>query len=175
MRSYRVPILRMINQLVPHYLGGRKLILYLQACLKPLCTLSERWVQYANQQLLESSMTSQVILFENYLNRKFKVYFHDPSEFLFISDWGIKGIPVYWQSSPHSSKTWVLYNFNESNPKPPTPIYWIEGQHQGQEQSFFVSCPPINDKITQEEFVAMLAYEIRKYCIAGKSFSIIVQ
>ena len=36
MRNYRINTDRLVNQLVPHYLGGRKLILFLQAILQPL-------------------------------------------------------------------------------------------------------------------------------------------
>ena len=43
MRSYRINTDRIVNQLVPHYLGGRKLILFLQAILQPLNSLNIKW------------------------------------------------------------------------------------------------------------------------------------
>lgn len=36
MRSYKIDTDKMVNQLVPHYLGGRRLVLFLQSLLAPL-------------------------------------------------------------------------------------------------------------------------------------------
>ena len=49
MRSYRINTDRMVNQLVPHYLGGRKLILFLQAILQPLNSLNVKWKEWADE------------------------------------------------------------------------------------------------------------------------------
>ena len=46
MRSYRINMDRLVNQLVPHYLGGRKLILFLQSILQPLNSLNIGWVTW---------------------------------------------------------------------------------------------------------------------------------
>lgn len=49
MRSYRINTDRIVNQLVPHYLGGRKLILFLQAILQPLNSLNIKWKEWADE------------------------------------------------------------------------------------------------------------------------------
>lgn len=64
-----------INQLVPYYIGGRKLILYLQALMSPLRRVNDDFVEYAKETRIEAAMTSQIFKFEWYLNRKFKKYF----------------------------------------------------------------------------------------------------
>ena len=53
MRSYRINTDRLVNQLVPHYLGGRKLILFLQAILQPLNSLNIKWKEWADEKRIE--------------------------------------------------------------------------------------------------------------------------
>ena len=97
MRSYRINTDRMVNQLVPHYLGGRKLILFLQAILQPLNSLNVKWKEWADEKRIEAAMTSQVIMMEYFLNHKFRKYFLDTSEHIVISDGAINGVPIYWK------------------------------------------------------------------------------
>ena len=95
MRSYRINTDRLVNQLVPHYLGGRKLILFLQAILQPLNSLNIKWKEWADEKRIEAAMTSQVIMMEYFLNHKFRKYFLDTSEHIVISDGAINGIKIY--------------------------------------------------------------------------------
>jgi len=74
----------LINQLVPHYLSGRKYILFLQSLVYPLHTLNERFIIFAKEKQIEARMTSQVMYFEWYLNRKFKKYLANPDESIYI-------------------------------------------------------------------------------------------
>lgn len=80
---YKLPTDRLINQLVPHFLSGRKYILFLQSLVYPLQTLNERFVAFAGEKHIEARMTSQVIWFEWYLNYKFRKYLADSN------DWNI--------------------------------------------------------------------------------------
>lgn len=93
MRSYRINTDRIVNQLVPHYLGGRKLILFLQAILQPLNSLNIKWKEWADEKRIEAAMTSQVIMMEYFLNHKFRKYFLNTSEHIVISDGAINGVP----------------------------------------------------------------------------------
>ena len=56
---YRINFDKTINQLVPYYLGGRRLILYLQALIRPLQQANESFVEYAKETRIEAAMTSQ--------------------------------------------------------------------------------------------------------------------
>ena len=98
MRSYQINTDRLVNQLLPHYLGGRKLVLFLQALLTPLQTLGSKWEQWANEKRMEAAMTSQIILFENFLNVKFSKYLLNPKDKILISDGELPGTPLYWES-----------------------------------------------------------------------------
>lgn len=49
-----------VNQFVPHYLGGRKLILFLQSILVPLQQLNKEFSEWAKEKRIEASMTSQI-------------------------------------------------------------------------------------------------------------------
>lgn len=64
MRSYKIDTDKMVNQLVPHYLGGRRLVLFLQSLLAPLKSLGAIWEDWATNKRIEAAMTSQVIMLE---------------------------------------------------------------------------------------------------------------
>ena len=70
---YYINFDKTINQLVPYYIGGRKLILYLQALMSPLRRLNDDFVSYAKETRIEAAMTSQIFKFEWFLNHKFSV------------------------------------------------------------------------------------------------------
>ena len=85
---YKLPIDRLVNQLVPHYLSGRRFILFVQSCLYPLQGLNERFRTFARERHIEARMTSQVIYFEWYLNYRFGKYLKDGRDRIFIRDSG---------------------------------------------------------------------------------------
>lgn len=41
---YKLPIDKLVNQLVPHYLGGRKYILFIQSLVYPLKIINDRFI-----------------------------------------------------------------------------------------------------------------------------------
>lgn len=59
---YKLPIDRSVNRLVPHYLSGRRFILFVQSCLYPLQSLNERFRTFARERHIEARMTSQVTI-----------------------------------------------------------------------------------------------------------------
>ena len=126
MRSYRINTDRIVNQLVPHYLGGRKLILFLQAILQPLNSLNIKWKEWADEKRIEAAMTSQVIMMEYFLNHKFRKYFLDTSEHIVISDGAINGVPIYWEDANKNICEFPLYNEGEIEVSghPTTPLRW---------------------------------------------------
>ena len=129
MRSYRINTDRMVNQLVPHYLGGRKLILFLQAILQPLNSLNVKWKEWADEKRIEAAMTSQVIMMEYFLNHKFRKYFLDTSEHIVISDGAINGVPIYWEDANKNICELPLYNEGETEVSHPIPSYYLSTYH----------------------------------------------
>lgn len=171
MRSHKINVDRLVNQLVPHYLGGRRLILFLQSCLKPLQTANDRWVEWVQEKKVEASLTSQVILMEYYLNKKFKKYFKDQDKCIIISDGTVPGVPIYFQSAGENISKFVLYNENENGKK--QPFQWQNEKSISNDVSFIVFCPYVNtDIITEKELSGMISYVIDKYKVAGKSYRI---
>lgn len=171
MRSHKINVDRLVNQLVPHYLGGRRLILFLQSCLKPLQTANDRWVEWVQEKKVEASLTSQVILMEYYLNKKFKKYFKDQDKRITISDGTVPGVPIYFQSAGENISKFVLYNENENGKK--QPFQWQNEKSSSNDVSFIVFCPYANtDIITEKELSGMISYVIDKYKVAGKSYRI---
>ena len=49
MKRYNLPTDRLVNQLVPHFLGGRKYILFIQSLVYPLKSLNERFRRFATR------------------------------------------------------------------------------------------------------------------------------
>lgn len=171
MRSHKINVDRLVNQLVPHYLGGRRLILFLQSCLKPLQTANDRWVEWVQEKKVEASLTSQVILMEYYLNKKFKKYFKDQDKCIIISDGTVPGVPIYFQSAGENISKFVLYNKNENGKK--QPFQWQNEKSSSNDVSFIVFCPYVNTNIiTEKELTGMISYVIDKYKVAGKSYRI---
>ena len=66
---------KLVNQLTPHYLGGRKYVLWLQSLCHPLKSLNDAFKEWAVEKRIEASMTSQTIMLEWFLNHKFNKYF----------------------------------------------------------------------------------------------------
>lgn len=171
MRSHKINVDRLVNQLVPHYLGGRRLILFLQSCLKPLQTANDRWVEWVQEKKVEASLTSQVILMEYYLNKKFKKYFKDQDKHIIISDGTVPGVPIYFQSAGENISKFVLYNEDENGKK--QPFQWQNEKSSSNDVSFIVFCPYVNTNIiTEKELSGMISYVIDKYKVAGKSYRI---
>jgi hypothetical protein len=173
MRSYRINTDRLINQLVPHYLGGRRIILFLQSCLQPLNSLNESWKEWANEKRMEAAMTSQIILLEYYLNHKFNKYLLDRKKRIVVSDGMVNGVPIYWEGGEDHGSDLVLYHAAESS-ESHTAFRFKDEKQANSDVSFFICCPHVNPAvITQDELTAMISYHVRRYCIAGKKFKVI--
>jgi len=171
---YVVNFDRIINQLVPYYIGGRKLILYIQALVKPLQLLNEQFVEYAKETRIEASMTSQPIMFEWYLNRKLSKYFANGGA-IAIKTTERLGVPVYYQNVDTTHLT--LYKQDEQSD--PEKFYYQHEKTEDSSYSFIVTSPPINTKLLDVDAkVAMQKYEtmlrcfIDKYRLAGKTYRI---
>lgn len=172
MRSYKIDTDRLVNQLVPHYMGGRKLILFLQSCLQPLKSIAEEWKEWADDKRIEAGMTSQIIMLEYFLNRKYKKYFADKAQRIVVSDGTVNGVPIYWEGSGSIGlDELVLYNESESKESSSKPFKWKDEKSASSEVSFIVNCPSVDTtQITKSELTAMISYWVNKYRIAGKKF-----
>lgn len=174
MRSYRVDTDGLANKLIPHYLGGRRLVLYVQSLLKPLDTLNKTWKEWADEKRIEAAMTSQVIMLEYYLNRKYKKYLTDKSKHIIISDGEVNGVPMYWESSD-STGVDTLTIYQESEGKESSKAFrWKDEKMAESDCSFLVCVPSIDEqRISKDELSAMISYHVSKYRIAGKKFKVI--
>lgn len=168
---YVINFNKTINQLIPYYLGGRKLILYLQALMKPLQLLNDAFAEYAKETRIEVSMTSQIIMFEWYLNRKLSKYFLNDGS-ISVKNGERIGTPIYNESADVSmSDNMLLYMEQEKQSN--LALYHSNESTDKNTFSFVVSSPAINTAyITTENYIAMLTYYIDKYRISGKSYKI---
>ena len=181
---YAINFDRILNQLVPYYLGGRRLILYLQSCMKPLQAVNDEFVDWAKETRIEAAMTSQIFKFEWFLNRKFSQYFANRSERIVIKNGEKIGTPVFYQSASDidDSEQFRVYHQNEPNAQPSVLHYDTE-LTDAASHSFVVYCPALwrntttnrlRNNITEQEFLSMLTYWIERYKLAGKTYKIII-
>lgn len=171
---YGLPTDRLINQLVPHYLSGRRFILFLQSLVWPLKTLNDRFVTFAKEKRIEASMTSQVFYFEWYLNRKFGHYLSEPTEKIFIKESEPIGVDLYFEDADYS-KPFTVWFADEpiltADPAEQPRLMRLAAEEKSVNKASFMVCvPEIN--ISEHEFVYMLSHTINTYKIAGKTYLI---
>lgn len=168
---YYISFDKTINQLVPYYIGGRKLILYLQALMKPLRAINDAFVSYAKETKIEAMMTSQKFKFEWYLNRLFSKYFKDGGH-ITISNGSHTGVPIYYESADiGDAENLVVYNESEGTAK--TALYHQSEKTNENSYSFIVYSPAVDTTlITKEKYEAMLSHYVDKYRLAGKTYII---
>lgn len=171
---YRLPTDRLINQLAPHYLPGRRFILFAQSLVWPLTTLNDRFVGFAKEKRIEAAMTSQVLYFEWYLNRKFNKYFSDPTQKIFISESSPIGVDLYYEEADYSKPFTVWFDgeqiISAEESEQPRLMHLAAEEKAVNKASFMVCVPEIS--IPEHEFVYMLTYTVNMYKIAGKTYVI---
>lgn len=172
---YSLNIDKTINQLVPHLMGGRKLILYLQAICKPLQDTNNTFSEWASEKRIEASMTSQIIMIEWYLNRQFSRYYKSSADRMTIGESGTNGVPIYWEINKQQ-EPFVTYNQGETeNGKKNVPLHFVNEANDINTVSFVVCSPAIDTKlISKDEYTAMVSSVIDRYKIAGKTYKILI-
>lgn len=171
---YRINFDKTINQLTPSYIGGRKLILFMQALVRPLQSLNDSFSEYAKETRIEASMTSQILPFTWFLNRRFKKYFLDSKGRISITNMTVSGVPIYNEDAdiPQADNL-SLYHEKEgvTNGRK---FYYEDERTDENSCSFIVHTPKVdNTLISNEAYLAMLSYQIDKYRLAGKTYKII--
>lgn len=170
---YKINFDKIINQLVPFYLRGRKLILYLQAIMSPLRRINNEFAEYAKETRIEASMTSQIFKFEWYLNRKFSKFFASQGR-ISIKNSESLGTPIYHESAniPQADNAHIHYH-SEGIGSDNLVLYRSDEQTESSSTSFIVTTPPIDTKlISEQKYIAMLKYVIDKYRLANKTYTI---
>lgn len=171
---YYINFDKTINQLVPHYIGGRKLILFLQAIIHPLRSVNDAFVIWAKETKIEASMTSQVFKLEWFLNRKFSKYFLNSGERIVLATSKHTGVPIYHQNANINETQQHMISYHESEGiHLGTPLYYANERTGANDVSFVVYTPQIDESlITLEAYIAILSYYIDKYRLAGKTYNI---
>lgn len=172
---YAINFEKTINQLVPYYLGGRKLILYLQSLMKPLASVNEEFVDWAKETRIEASMTSQIFKLEWFLNRRFSKYFQDPTKRITIKNGEKAGTPIYNQGASDipDQDQFKLFQDNTNDPGDTGVLLYHGEMTDTSSVSFLVYSPAIDKaKITEEAYRTMMEYQIDKYKLAGKTYTI---
>lgn len=174
---YSIGFDRLVNQLVPHYIGGRRLILYLQALVSPLQVLNDAFVEWAKETRIEASMTSQIFKFEWFLNRKFSRYFVDPNDRIIISHETTTGVPLYLQSDNVNDTSLYNQNGDSQGSINDNPAFYFSNETIVPVAYSFVVHAPSTDEslISHSEYDRQLRYWIERYRLASKTYNIIYQ
>lgn len=169
---YSINFDKTINQLTPHYIGGRNLILLMQALVSPLQILNKDFSEYAAEKRIEASMTSQILPFTWFLNRKFKKYFLQKSGRITITNLATLGVPLYNESADIvQGDNLSLYTEKEGKGKA---FYYQNERTDTNTYSFIVHTPAIDTSlISKESYISMLTYWIERYRLAGKTYKIV--
>ena len=171
---YKLSIDRTVNRLVPHYLSGRRFILFQQSCLFPLQSLNERFRSFAREKHIEARMTSQVMYLEWYLNHKFGMYLKDGKGRIFIKDSQSVGVDLYHEGADNARPCTIWFDGEEitamKEEEKPRPFYRLTEEKMINKVSFMVCVPEIT--ISGQEFVYMLSYVVNTYRTAGKTYLI---
>lgn len=176
MMRYRLPIDRLVNCLVPHYLSGRRFILWMQSLVWPLQTLNDRFCDWARERRIEAAMTSQVLYFEWYLNRRFGRWLCDPSQRISISEGASAGVDLYHENAQYGRPFTVWFEgeapagTDEEQPR----RMFLQAEERAQQQASFTVCVPAVT-IPDEQFVHMIAHEVERYRLAGRTYLVRIE
>lgn len=175
MSRYIINFDKTVNRLVPYYMGGRKLILLLQAMLAPMRELNDSFSAWAAEKRIEASMTSQTFKLEWYLNRKFKSYFSVAGSKITISNNNSLGNPMYSVLDAVEESEQFVITYKSENAATEK-LYYLAEESGTYNCSFMVHCPAINTSIIlQSEFDSILRKTINKYKISDKTYKITYQ
>lgn len=83
---YDIDNAKVIGRVLPFYIRGRKISVFLYAIAYPLVTLHETFKEWALQKKIEASITSQTLTMEWYLTYLFKDRFEDETASFRITD-----------------------------------------------------------------------------------------
>jgi hypothetical protein len=141
--------------------------------LKPLQLINNEFVEWAKETKIEATMTSQVIKFEWYLNRKFGKYLLDASQRISIKNGKRAGVPVYFEAADIPQSDNILLKYEAEGKEDSVALDYNGELTEENECSFFVFSPEINTQlISMEEYKSLLSYYIDKYKISGKTYKI---
>ena len=166
---------KLVNMLVHHFLRGRKHVLGVQAITFPLQTLNNKFASYAKEKKLDATMTSQVMWFEWYLNRKFSDLFADPKDNIVIEGASDVGVPVYHENA-NPSQPFVVWGEGEDySPvtdveEKPKALYFQTSITRNKTCSFNVLVPKLT--VDPDKFIPMISAVVDMYRLAGKTYKI---
>ncbi|BFK46681.1 hypothetical protein [Alistipes sp. i18-0019-D1] len=171
---YRLSIDRLVNRLVPHYLAGRRFVLFVQSLAWPLQTLNDRFCAWARERRIEAAMTSQVFYFEWFLNRRFGGYLQDPDQRITLTEGASVGAELYFEEARYG-RPFTLWFEGEriegvAEEEEPRRMYLEAEEKQVLRASFIVCVPAVTT--SEREMAYMLTHLIERYRLAGRTYLI---
>lgn len=173
MSRYKLFTDKLVNELLSPHQRGRRHTLWLQSILYPAQLLNSELRDFIVEKKIEAHVTSQVLHFTWYLNRRFSQYFLDSNDKIKILHYVDLGIPYYSLGEDGETPN-VVYaideDLSESEIEGPIPFFWEYESLNAIGASFKLLIPEIT--INENEFNIMLVSEVEKYRVAGKTYVI---
>lgn len=168
---YKITFDKLANKLVFWQISDRYHILFIQSLLFPLQKVQQKFEEWAIEKSIEANMTSQVMYFEWFLNRKLSKYFNSNNDAISINDGGSTGVPIYSEKNKNAEH--YLVKTEEEGHEDLSPLYKSGAKDGKYSYSFVVNVPQVT-KIKQSELNDAVRYWVDKYKVAGKTYNIIV-
>lgn len=119
-------------------------------------------------------MTSQILPFTWYLNRKFKKFFLNKNAKITITNISTLGVPIYNESADIPKEENMALYMEKEGKANGKKFYYQNERTDSNSYSFLVHSPAIDTTlISNENYMAMLSYQIDKYRLAGKTYKIV--
>lgn len=167
---YAIDFHRLVNSLVPHFMGGRKLILLLQSLVSPLKAVNTTFVQWAREYRLTALTNAQCMRLDYYLRHRlgdFVANTGEPFEFVHPRP---SAVILYSMTLDTAPKT-VMYGNDETGGN--GVVFKKRGEILDSENgSFIVKAPAVKTDAPETEYLNRIRNIIDTYRVAGKTFDI---
>lgn len=112
--KYQIDNARAICRLLPFWIRGRKIILFLEAISHPLKSVHDKFKEWAYERLIDAAITSQQLSLVWYLNHRLRKHFiNQEDSFRITSDAYSEGEVIYNFSENMLAGNHYAYDFEE--------------------------------------------------------------
>lgn len=181
MRDYSFKSNHLVRKMLPAYIRGRKLTMYMYSLIHPLDAVSEKFNLWCKDTMIIANMTSQPILFDNYLNYRLRKYFANQEDGINVitnieTERTKDVIATYLMSYPPIYKPVYTHMETEDEDEPHTYLMSEIFPGVAVKPSFYVFVPQCNTDIIDEgRYMELLVAYIERYKLPSKSYEIIVK
>lgn len=177
--KYKINLQATIGKILPYYARGRKMSLFLEAICHPIEMLHNAWIKWAEEKIVEASVTSQALPLAWFLKYKLSSHFinegdefvvnngiETPTNFIFTEN-------EYFLSDEYSKH---IYN-EEENYDNLTMTIWSPEEILDDNINFTILAPEIKETSTYgtDEYMHDITKLTNQYNTSFKTYKIIIK